>query len=163
MTYEIYKNILEREQFFERLGEESQEAIPASMKDLIYSRYVVKSLVFQRDNFKCQNLKCKTPKSKITWHHIKFRKNGGKDTLKNTITVCLDCHQNYHKGKIELAFPNATYKLHKETKINWKLVKKASKKIRKDNIKFSGIKISWELACILMKFLSINHEEMEEE
>ena len=123
------------------------------IKEQVYQKYVIKCAVFQRDNFKCQNKYCKTPDSKLTLHHIKFQKNKGKHSLKNGITICKTCHKAYHRGKASLTFNGMTYRIHKEEQINWKKVKERSKEIRKANKEYHGIKISWELLRILMRFL----------
>ena len=35
--------------------------------------------------------------SKITWHHLKPRYAGGKDTLENASLLCEKCHRQIHK------------------------------------------------------------------
>ena len=56
--------------------------VTSSWKDL-------KARVLARDGHKC--MKCKR-KDHLTPHHIKPRKWGGKDELRNLITFCSSCH-----------------------------------------------------------------------
>lgn len=126
----------------------------------IYQRYVLKCVVFQRDNFKCQNENCKTPNSKITLHHIKFQKNNGKDKPKNGITICDTCHKAFHKGKKVLTFNGHTYRVHKEeNKFDWKQHKSKSKAVRKKAREYHGCRISLKMLKILMKFLEKDYRE----
>jgi len=54
-----------------------------------------------RDNMTCQV--CKKRGCKLEAHHIIPRSEGGKDTIKNLITLCGDiCHKQVHKGKLKI-------------------------------------------------------------
>ena len=53
-----------------------------------------------RDNFKCRY--CKQESGKLEAHHIQFRSQGGKDTIENLATLCAQCHDGLHDGKIKL-------------------------------------------------------------
>ena len=53
-----------------------------------------------RDKYTCQC--CGKKNCRVEVHHIKFRSDGGSDTLENLITLCEDCHKAIHLGKIEL-------------------------------------------------------------
>lgn len=53
-----------------------------------------------RDNFKCMN--CKKKNLELHAHHIVWKSRGGKDTIKNMLTLCVECHDKVHKGKLEL-------------------------------------------------------------
>jgi hypothetical protein len=55
-----------------------------------------------RDNFKCQNPKCKGNTKSLHAHHILWRSKGGKDTITNLITLCKTCHERMHLGKWKL-------------------------------------------------------------
>ena len=57
-----------------------------------------KAYVLNRDNYKCQNKKCKTKDKRLHVHHIDFRSNGGSDEPENLITLCKTCHDNLHDG-----------------------------------------------------------------
>lgn len=161
MTYDKYKTIISIEEFYNLWETDQLESLTEGLKKRIYDKYLIKSLVFQRDDFLCQNEDCKNPTSSLTMHHIKFQKNKGRNTLKNCVTMCKTCHNSFHKGKIALTFWGATYQLHKKIEVNWKEVKKQSKQIRKDNIKFKGVVVSWELIALLLKWLNISYEEMD--
>ena len=56
-----------------------------------------------RDNFKCQNPKCKHSTKSLHAHHIIWRSKGGKDTIANLITLCKKCHVSLHLGKLKLS------------------------------------------------------------
>jgi len=55
--------------------------------------------VLYRDSFKCQH--CGS-KNKLEVHHIIYRSQGGTDDVNNLITLCHECHQEVHKGKIKI-------------------------------------------------------------
>lgn len=157
----MYRVMKSQEEYFGSWKPENLENLTADLRAQIYARYVVKCMVFQRDGFKCKHEGCKTPESKLTLHHIKFRKNNGEDKLKNCVTICKSCHQAFHRGKAVLTFDGATYRIHKgEEKVNWKKVKADSKVIRKDNREHWRAVISWELLYILMKFLEVPFYDM---
>ena len=141
------------DEYFVHWKQEDLDNLTAQQKQDIYQKYFIKCAVFQRDNFKCRNDDCVTPESKLTLHHTKFVKNNGKWSLKNCVTICKSCHHRYHRGKGTLTYDGMTYKLHKREEINWKQLKFQNKEIRKINKELHGIKISWELMNMLMRFL----------
>jgi len=53
-----------------------------------------------RDGYKCQSPGCRHKNRRLEAHHIIHRKDGGKDTVLNLITLCDDCHDRVHDGKI---------------------------------------------------------------
>ncbi len=60
----------------------------------------VREYVLFRDGYKCQGKKgCKNKILNV--HHIESRKTGG-NTPNNLITLCEDCHKEYHAGKLKL-------------------------------------------------------------
>lgn len=62
----------------------------------------VRQYVLHRDNHQCQGKK--TCKNKIlNVHHIESRKVGG-DRPENLITLCTECHNSYHSGKLKIDF-----------------------------------------------------------
>jgi len=167
--YKIYKRILSMKEYFKNWTPEKYNSLTADLKNQIYQKYVVKAQVFQRDNYKCQNIKCSTPDNPLTLHHVKFQKNGGEDKVKNGVTVCDACHRAYHRAKKPLVFPNRdklpahirghTFKLEKPDKINWKQVKGEMRKFRRSLRSECGIRLSWEHIAILMKFLYLEFDE----
>ena len=165
MAYERYKTVVTKEEFFKQWNKASTDSMTAELKEYVYQQYVLKCIVFQRDEFKCKNVGCKTPEADLTIHHIKFRVNGGKDTPRNCACICKICHQSFHKGRIALTIEGATYKLHQEKKLNWREQKKQLRTFRK-NLKMEGewsVSISFEMFMILMKFLDVPYEDMLDE
>lgn len=159
-----YKVIKTQEQFFSEWDSETLEQISEEMKKKIYKRYFIKCSVFQRDSFECQNEECKTPNSKITLHHIKFQKNNGKDSLKNCITICNSCHTGYHRGKNSLTFCGMTYTIHmKEREFDWKKIGYDTRQMRKRHRDQYGIRVSWEIIEMLMRFLEIDYSTLFDE
>lgn len=84
---------------------------PDVLKDLsLYQKGInygfanTKAYVLNRDNYSCQNpkCKCKIKKPKLEVHHIVFRSNGGSDEQENLITLCKECHDGIHDGTIIL-------------------------------------------------------------
>ena len=61
-----------------------------------------KAMILNRDNYTCQYCKGKHKDSKLEVHHIIYRSNGGSNEESNLITLCHTCHQNIHKGIINL-------------------------------------------------------------
>lgn len=60
----------------------------------------VREYVLWRDSHRCQGRKgCKNNILQV--HHIESRKTGG-DAPNNLITLCKQCHADYHAGKLEL-------------------------------------------------------------
>jgi len=73
----------------------------------------VREYVLFRDGHKCQGKKnCKNKILNV--HHIESRKIGG-DSPNNLITLCENCHKDYHNGKLKLnlkrgkSFKDATF------------------------------------------------------
>lgn len=164
MDYKRFRIIKEQEAFFDEWDQDTLKCLTPKMQDKVYNKYFIKCLVFQRDKFKCQNENCQETNTDLTLHHIKFQKNKGADKIRNCITICDICHTSFHRGKKILTFNGMTYKTYpKESKINWKKVKANSKKIRKENQKSHGIKISWKLIAILIRFLQIDYTTFEED
>lgn len=61
----------------------------------------VREFVLFRDNHTCQHCKGKRKDKILNVHHIQSRKVGG-DAPNNLVTLCETCHNDYHKGKINL-------------------------------------------------------------
>jgi len=163
-NYEPYRKVKTQEQYFATWDRGNAEILTGELKKKIYERYIIKCFVFQRDQFKCRNEICKAPASPLTMHHIKFQKNDGKDSVKNCITICKSCHNGFHRAKNELKFDSMTYKIHKTNELNWKLVKKQNKKLRKEiRMNFEGIVITTELFEKLMMFLMMSYEGDEDD
>lgn len=82
---------------------------PDVLKDLsLYQKGInfgfanTKAYVLNRDDYKCQNSKCKTRKLTLHVHHINFKRDGGSDDAENLITLCKKCHDDLHKDKIKI-------------------------------------------------------------
>ena len=61
----------------------------------------VREYVLTRDNHKYQYCKGKSKDKILNVHHIESRKTGG-DSPSNLITLCETCHNEFHKGNIDL-------------------------------------------------------------
>ena len=60
----------------------------------------VREYVLWRDGYKCQGKKgCKNKILNV--HHIESRKTGG-NSPSNLISLCTECHKDYHAGKLKL-------------------------------------------------------------
>ena len=71
-------------------------------KGINYGFENTKAMVLNRDNYTCQYCKGKHKDSKLEVHHILYRSNGGSNEESNLITLCHTCHQDVHKGIIDL-------------------------------------------------------------
>jgi len=164
--YEIYRTVKTRDEYYKTWDPTNFGMLTEELQKTIYDRYIIKSFVFQRDGFKCQNFGCKHPQSELTMHHIKFQKNNGKDSPRNCITLCKSCHNGFHRGKCDLTFNGATYKVSRPECVNWKIVRKQNKKLRKElraELALNPIHITAALFEQLMRFLMVNFEEGEED
>ncbi len=61
----------------------------------------VREYVLFRDNHQCQHCKGRSKDNRLNVHHIESRKTGG-NAPNNLITLCETCHNDYHRGKIQL-------------------------------------------------------------
>jgi len=164
MTYEIYRTIAERERYFKGWDEDQLNKISAFLKEEIYSKYVEKCKTLQRDSFTCQNAYCKHKDISLTVHHVKAKRNGGKDKARNLVTLCDTCHKAFESGSKPIVFAdNAnnlpshmrgnTFVLHKEEKIDWKIIKARTKELRK-SLKHSGFNFRQADIKIIMMLLN---------
>ena len=170
MKYEHFKKTQTKEEFLTGRDETFSE-LDDAVKDALYSKYIVKCKVFQRDNFKCQNELCETPKQDLTMHHVKWQKNGGKHAERNCLTLCKTCHQGFHKGKREIKiyddpdlpahFRGHTFIFERESQINWKEIKSNMKKLRKEMREHHGIRLTAKQMRLLMLFLYAPYEDIE--
>ncbi len=157
------KEIKTQEEYFCEWSDENLQKLDLSndtSREKIYKNYVIKKKVFKRDDYKCQNALCETPKSKPTMHHIKHLRNGGKTSMKNCITICDTCHRGFNRFKKDLVLNGMTYRLHKIEEVNIKLLVQIGKKIRKENKEFHGIKLTWEQLFILITFITKDYREL---
>lgn len=157
------KEIKTQEEYFGEWTKENLEKLDLSndiSREEVYKNYIIKKKVFKRDNYKCQNVLCETPKSKITMHHIKHLRNGGKTSMKNCITICDACHRGFNRFKKDLVLNGMTYRLHKIEEVNIKLLVQIGKKIRKENKEFHGIRLTWEQLLILINFITKDYKEL---
>ena len=66
-----------------------------------------------RDCQQCQSchvtvfVHANNPLQQAQVHHIQFRSHGGKNEMKNLITVCAECHAKIHAHEIEVKGKNA--------------------------------------------------------
>ena len=61
-----------------------------------------KTMVLNRDGYRCQCCKGKHKDSHLEVHHIIYRSNGGSDKAENLITLCHTCHKAVHDGSLNL-------------------------------------------------------------
>lgn len=178
MTYKMYKKVKTNEEYYASWDSDSLAALNPDLKKQIYLRYMKKCEVLKRDNFSCQNADCETPTSKLTVHHIKAKRNGGEDKVRNMITICKSCHNAFNKCKKHIRFTDdahlpahirgQTFMQQKPEKvIDWKKIKLESKLIRKDAkqrklvIKYDDL--NWEMIAVLLRFMQIPYTEFEDD
>jgi len=87
--------------------------------------YNTKAYVLNRDSYLCQHCKGKSGDKVLIVHHIISRRIGT-DTPGNLITLCFTCHDDFHKGKIELNIKGTCSKTKHATEIG--IVKSQLKK-----------------------------------
>jgi len=177
INYELYRKVKSQDDYFVSWEPDQVNALTEDLKKQIYGRYVLKCEVFQRDLFSCQNIDCEFPDSPLTIHHIKFKKNGGKDTVRNGVTICNTCHTAFHRGKRGFSFADLkclpvhirgkSFKVSKKVKgIDWKKIKSEMKIIRKELQRTGSITKSRDLTTnqiiLLMLWLSIPYDEYDD-
>lgn len=168
MAYELYKKIISEDDYFTREGTDYSKLDPDA-RNVLYERYLLKVEVFNRDNFKCTAKDCpychnKKEPSKLTLHHVKFKKNGGDDDADNCISLCREFHDEYHKGSINLRvvknkelpyyISGRLFKFRKNKKFFTKEKKKEMRQLRKSlELSVKKYKLTWEELVILLKFI----------
>jgi hypothetical protein len=168
MAYEVYKNEKTKEGYFGSWKPEEMVGLTEDLKNEIYKKYLIKCRVLKRDGFKCQNVNCKYPDSKLTLHHIKWQKNKGEDKIRNGVTLCKTCHGGFHKAKNAITFPKSdhlpphisgkTFKLDKPDRTSLKKLRKDMRNLRRQYREYWGFRISWEDAMQLMIWAFEYHE-----
>lgn len=164
MEYGVFRTKLSKEDYFRSWDSDNYDKLTDTLRTRIYEKYLIKAEVFQRDEFKCANLDCEFPDSPLTLHHVKFQKNGGKDSERNCVTLCKTCHQGYHRGKRSFTLSDDakmpshmrghTFTVSKDESIDWKKVKAEMKKLRKTLIT-ERVYLSMEDMRMLMKFFDL--------
>ena len=163
--YELYRVVKTKDEYYASWDQKNASLLTEELREAIYGRYIIKCFVFQRDGFKCQNVGCIHTQSELTMHHIRFQKNNGKDSVKNCVTICKSCHNRFHRGKGDLTFGGMTYRVSKSESVDWKVIRKQNKDLRKNlRAEFASnpIHITAALFEQLMRFLAISFEDMEE-
>jgi hypothetical protein len=162
MAYEIYKQVVSKEQYFKSWEQSKLDSINEDIEDTVYNRYVIKSKVMQRANFKCQNTACETPKQALTWHHIKFQKNDGKDSERNTVILCKKCHDMFHQARTSIKYPKKgvpkhvaghTYRLESPDKTSAKVLRKKMRAFRRSLKGTYGLEITEKEFYWMFKYL----------
>jgi hypothetical protein len=173
MGIDLYSKKLSKERYFEQWDREKYDELNEALKDLIYTKYSLRYVVFNRDNFKCQNINCVTPDSKITMHHIKWKKNHksheNPDKERNCVTLCDACHKAFNRAKKAIVFGKEkhlpahirghTFKLEKPLKADFKFNKIRQRQFRKSIKDLWHLNLTWEQVAILLKFLELSIEE----
>ena len=57
--------------------------------------------VFIRDGWRCRNPACLS-RNNLHPHHVKFKSQGGEDSLENLLTLCFQCHERVHKKELDI-------------------------------------------------------------
>lgn len=133
----------------------------------IYAKYKMKFDVFNRDNFKCQNSLCNSPKSKVECHHIRFRKNDGAHKARNGIALCKSCHTGYHRGRAitirvdsKSIYAGRTFRIHQESKFFYD--RAHTKQIRRDNRPKQKIILTRMQLIVLFATITLYGQELKE-
>lgn len=68
-----------------------------ALEQKVYNRN--KALAYQRDGWKCR---CCKSRNSLTPHHVVYQSHGGTDDLFNLLTLCINCHDDVHAGRMKL-------------------------------------------------------------
>lgn len=151
---------MDKEKFYSSWNKDKYNNLTSELKNYIYNDYVVDCEILQRDSFTCQNRdgkdgRCTVCKNvqyypRLTKHHIKAKRNGGRNTARNQVILCNGTHQKYERGEGCLVFSKKadnlpphirghTFMLSKTEKVDWKQHKAKMRKLRKElKIKLSS-------------------------
>lgn len=66
-------------------------------EEKVYARN--KALMYVRDGWKCR---CCKSRNNLTPHHVVYQSQGGTDDLFNLLTLCINCHDDVHRGQMRL-------------------------------------------------------------
>lgn len=107
----------------------------------------LKSIVFKRDNYTCQNRECGSKKDKLNAHHIIPLYVDTKVGLEldNLITLCIKCHKHIHAKHLEADFAKTLgikYEKKEKKHNSSKLIRKFSKVV---NVEYIGKKETFDL------------------
>ena len=97
----ISKIIVEVASFDTQLLQNPEIENPEYQKGPQFNFWNVREYILYRDNYKCQHCKGKSKDKILEIHHLESRKTGG-NAPNNLICLCKTCHENYHKGLIDL-------------------------------------------------------------
>ena len=56
----------------------------------------------QRDNFMC--FICAEVSPDVEGHHMLLHSEDGPENVNNIITLCKQCHRDYHAGRLKISF-----------------------------------------------------------
>lgn len=146
---EKYKELKTIEVYYSSWSKENLESLKqqAALKGIdvlvfakkIYEKYKFKHDVLIRDGYECQSETCTKNSNTVTVHHIKFRRNKGKNKARNGVTLCRPCHDKFHSGHpltirqdSQSVFAGQTFREHKEFK-QFTYDRKVTNTIRKEN------------------------------
>lgn len=87
-------------------------------KGINYGYSNIREYVLTRDNYTCQLCKGKNKDKKLEIHHIIFKSNGGSDEPDNLICICKTCHDNVHKGLVNIKGGKIKNELRYATQMN---------------------------------------------
>jgi 5-methylcytosine-specific restriction endonuclease McrA len=59
----------------------------------------ISKAVYIRDSWRCRHC---NHRENLTPHHIIFKSQQGTDNFNNLITLCIQCHNAVHDGKLEI-------------------------------------------------------------
>ena len=87
-------------------------------KGINYGFANTKAYVLNRDKHTCKKCGGKNKDNRLEVHHIVFRSNGGSDEQDNLLTLCKNCHDKVHKGKLVLKGGKVKGSLRHATQMN---------------------------------------------
>lgn len=89
--------LLTKEEYFNAWEQDQLEALSEEDKERIYERHKFRKTILDRDGYLCVADGCLNTEE-LTVHHVKHKRNGGRDSLRNCITLCEPCHIKFNKG-----------------------------------------------------------------
>lgn len=83
----------------------------------------IRGLVYQRDDYTCQNCGAvggAKGNTELHAHHIKSRSEGGSDKPRNLTTLCQECHSQVHGRQVGSAESQTSYNSKNSTEgVGW--------------------------------------------
>lgn len=71
---------------------------------------------YRRDGWRCRHC---NDRNSLHPHHVVYKSHQGPDELWNLITLCAQCHNAHHEGKLLVIYPKDTWAVLKDNYVRF--------------------------------------------